>query len=64
MKFNEYKGLNLPKIAAEISDCWEENDTFLKSVKNREGNPDFVFLRGSSLCEWNARYSPCNGTYH
>ena len=35
MKFNEYKGLNLPKIAVEISDCWEENDTFLKSVKNK-----------------------------
>ena len=46
MKFNEYKGLNLPKIAAEISDCWEENDTFLKSVKNREGSPDFVFYEG------------------
>ena len=46
MKFNEYKGLDLPKIAAEISDCWEENDTFLKSVKNREGSPDFVFYEG------------------
>jgi len=46
MKFNEYKGLNLPKIAVEISDCWEENDTFLKSVKNREGSPDFVFYEG------------------
>ena len=46
MKFNEYKGLDLPKIASKILDDWKLNDTFNKSIKNKEGNPSFVFYEG------------------
>ena len=46
MKFNEYKGLNLPKIASKILDDWKLNDTFNKSIENKEGNPSFVFYEG------------------
>ena len=46
MRFNEYKGLNLPKIADEILAYWEENGTFSKSITLREGSPSFVFYEG------------------
>ena len=46
MKFNEYKGLDLPKIASEILFNWKLNDTFNKSIKNKEGNPSFIFYEG------------------
>ena len=45
-KFPEYKGLNLPKIADEISNYWEANDIFNKSVTTREGKPPYVFFEG------------------
>ena len=44
--FPEYKGLNLPKVADEILNYWEENNIFEKSVSTREGNPPFVFFEG------------------
>ena len=43
MKFNEYKGLNLPQIADEILGSWRENNTFFESIRLREGKPSFVF---------------------
>ena len=46
MKFNEYNGLDLPKIASKILDDWKLNDTFNKSIENKEGNPSFVFYEG------------------
>ncbi len=46
MKFAEYKGLNLPKVAEEILDFWKENGIFEKSVASREGNPSYVFYEG------------------
>ncbi|TCK67632.1 isoleucyl-tRNA synthetase [Winogradskyella wandonensis] len=45
-KFPEYKGLNLPKVADEISNYWEANDIFNKSVTTREGKPPYVFFEG------------------
>ena len=45
-KFPEYKGLNLPNIADEISNYWEANDIFNKSVTTREGKPPYVFFEG------------------
>ncbi len=46
MKFAEYKGLDLPKIADEILAYWKENNIFEKSVDTREGKPNYVFYEG------------------
>ncbi|WP_223032518.1 isoleucine--tRNA ligase [Hanstruepera marina] len=45
-KFPEYKGLDLPNIANEISKYWQENNIFEKSVSTREGHKPFVFFEG------------------
>ena len=46
MKFAEYKGLNLPKVAGEILQFWKENRIFEKSVSIREGKSSYVFYEG------------------
>ncbi|MBP0902730.1 isoleucine--tRNA ligase [Mariniflexile gromovii] len=46
MKFPEYKGLDLPKVAEEILSYWQENNIFEKSVSTRENNESFVFFEG------------------
>ncbi len=46
MKFAEYKGLDLPKVAEEILAFWKENHIFEKSVTSREGKDNFVFYEG------------------
>lgn len=46
VKYKEYSGLNLPAIEKEILAKWEENKTFEKSVKYREGFTPFVFYEG------------------
>ncbi len=45
-KFNEYKNLDLTAIAENVSQFWNENETFKKSVKIREGKPEYVFYEG------------------
>ncbi|WP_338356802.1 isoleucine--tRNA ligase [Yeosuana marina] len=45
-KFPEYKGLDLPKVAEEILDYWQEHKVFEKSVTTREGHTPFVFFEG------------------
>ncbi len=45
-KFPEYKGLDLPKVAEEILDYWQENNIFEKSVTSRENAKPFVFFEG------------------
>jgi isoleucyl-tRNA synthetase len=45
-KFREYKGLDLPKVANETLDFWEENSIFEKSITTREGKEPFVFFEG------------------
>ncbi len=45
-KFPEYKGLDLPNVAEEILNYWQENNIFEKSVSTREGNEPFVFFEG------------------
>ena len=45
-KYNEYKGLNLPNIAKEILEKWQNESIFEKSIALREGNPSFVFFEG------------------
>ncbi|GAL66441.1 isoleucine--tRNA ligase [Jejuia pallidilutea] len=46
MKFAEYKGLDLPKVAEEILSYWQENNVFEKSVTTREGATPYVFYEG------------------
>ncbi|WNH13798.1 isoleucine--tRNA ligase [Thalassobellus suaedae] len=46
MKFPEYKGLDLPNVADEILNYWQENNIFEKSVTTREGHKPFVFFEG------------------
>lgn len=46
VKFPEYKGLNLPKVAEEILSYWEANNIFQKSVSTREGKEPYVFFEG------------------
>ncbi|MDR5591479.1 isoleucine--tRNA ligase [Christiangramia sp. SM2212] len=45
-RFPEYKGLDLPKVAEEILNYWEENDIFEKSVSIREGKDPYIFFEG------------------
>ncbi len=45
-KFREYKGLDLPAMAAEVLAEWDKQDTFHKSISTREGHPTFVFYEG------------------
>ncbi|MDG2193462.1 MAG: isoleucine--tRNA ligase [Polaribacter sp.] len=46
MKFTEYNGLDLPKVAEETLQYWEENNIFEKSISSREGKESFVFFEG------------------
>ncbi len=45
-KFNEYKGLNLPKLAEEILDFWKKENIFEQSISIREGATPYVFFEG------------------
>ncbi len=45
-KYTEYKGLNLPNVAKEVLDSWEQNKVFEQSVSTREGHKPFVFFEG------------------
>ncbi|MFL9845239.1 isoleucine--tRNA ligase [Flavobacterium rhizosphaerae] len=46
MKFTEYKGLDLPKVAEEVLDFWKKENIFEKSVTTRQGKPQYVFYEG------------------
>jgi len=45
-KFPEHKQLDLSQINKDIQALWEKNNTFEKSIKTREGLPEFVFYEG------------------
>ncbi|MBW7913925.1 MAG: isoleucine--tRNA ligase, partial [Taibaiella sp.] len=45
-RYAEYKGLNMPSIEQEVLQRWKDNDTFRKSIDNRNGNEPFVFYEG------------------
>ncbi|MCF6350829.1 MAG: isoleucine--tRNA ligase [Flavobacteriaceae bacterium] len=45
-KFKTYKGLDLTAVADEILDFWEVNNTFQKSIDQKEDNNPFVFYEG------------------
>ncbi|MCF7559757.1 isoleucine--tRNA ligase [Sabulilitoribacter multivorans] len=46
VKFPEYKGLDLPKVADDILNYWQEHNIFEKSVSTREDSKPFVFFEG------------------
>lgn len=46
MKFKEYKALDLVSTGREVLDKWKAEDAFGKSLKLREGAPEFVFFEG------------------
>ena len=46
MTFNEYKGLDLVAVGAEVLDRWTKRNTFRKSLEVSEGAPEFVFFEG------------------
>ena len=46
MKFKEYTQLNLAKVAEEILEQWKTDDTFSKSITNRDGQTPFIFYEG------------------
>ena len=45
-KYPEYKGLNLPNVAAEVLADWQKNQIFEKSISSREGSKPYVFFEG------------------
>ena len=45
-KYAEYKQLSLPFIEKEYLDKWEKDETFQKSVEQRNGSQPFVFYEG------------------
>jgi len=45
-RFPEYKQLNLNEIANRVAAFWQTDDTFRKSVSNRNGQPEYVFYEG------------------
>jgi len=45
-KFPEYNKLDLNKISKTISDFWEINNSFKKSIETRSSKPRFVFFEG------------------
>ncbi len=46
MKFAEYKGLDLPQVAAKVLAYWKAKSIFDKSITTREGNDAYVFFEG------------------
>ncbi len=45
-KFNEYKGLDLPQLGREVLEMWDKENTFGRSITEREGSPTFIFYEG------------------
>ncbi len=41
--YQEYKRLNLPQMAKEVLQFWEENTLFEKTISQRQGSPVFNF---------------------
>jgi isoleucyl-tRNA synthetase len=45
-KYQEYKGLNLPNVASEVLERWQNESIFEKSISSRDGQPSYVFFEG------------------
>ena len=46
MTFKEYKGLDMVSVGNEVLDHWKKIGAFEKSLKIREGAPEFIFFEG------------------
>ena len=46
MTFKEYKGLDLVACGSEVLEKWKKEGAFEKSLKVREGAPEFIFFEG------------------
>jgi len=46
LKYQEYDSLDLAQLAKDVRAFWGKEDIFHKSLKNREGNENFVFYEG------------------
>ncbi len=46
MTFKEYGGLDLVAVADEVLQDWKRDGAFEKSLKLREGAPEFIFFEG------------------
>ncbi len=46
MKFKQYQSLSLPKTAEEILEKWRVDNTFKRSIDEREGATPFIFFEG------------------
>ncbi|MDR1331448.1 MAG: isoleucine--tRNA ligase [Tannerella sp.] len=44
--FTEYDGLDLSEVNRQISERWQKEDIFRKSIEMREGAPSYVFYEG------------------
>ncbi len=44
--YQEYEGINLPKVAEQVLDFWEKEQIFEKSIQERANNQPFVFFEG------------------
>lgn len=44
-KFSEHNGLNLVATNNNVLAEWMKNDIFHKSIEEREGQPQFIFLK-------------------
>jgi isoleucyl-tRNA synthetase len=45
-KYPEYKHLNLPLIADQVLQQWQDRQIFERSISEREGQPGFTFYEG------------------
>ena len=45
-KFTENTSLNLPEIAEKLLACWDQENTFKKSIDSRPSDKPFVFFEG------------------
>ena len=46
MSFKEYKSLDLTEISNKISEYWDKDKTFEKSISSRNNSDNFVFFEG------------------
>ncbi len=46
MKFKEYDNLDLPKLNDEVLEQWDRDNTFQRSIEERDPKNDFVFFEG------------------
>ena len=44
--FHEIKHLHLPTLETEVLEIWQREDTFMQSVRLRDGAPTFTFYEG------------------